>query len=327
MQRLPLSFFTRTQTGALMSRLNNDVIGAQQAVTNTMGTVVSNAISLVVTLTFMLVLEWRLTILTLLVLPLFIIPARRVGRKLQVLTRESMQLNAAMNNTVAERFNVAGALVVKLFGSHDREQDLFSGRAGRVRDIGMRERACSLESSSSAWASSRPSAPRSSTTSVVDFAIDGVIAIGTVAAFVVYVGQIYTPLTQLTNARVDVLTALVSFERVFEVLDFPPLVAERAGAVELPTRRGSHRVRPRVVPPPAGRGVVDRLARRERRDRRRGGRRVDPARRARSRWSPASSSRSSVRRAPARRRPHCSSRASTTSSAAACSSTGTTCAT
>src|SRR6185369_14745457 len=137
-QRLPLSFFTRTQTGALMSRMNNDVIGAQQAVTNTLGTVASNAISLVVTLTFMLVLEWRLTILTLLVLPAVVIPARRIGRKLQVVTRESMQLNAEMNNTVAERFNVAGALVVKLFGSHDRERDLFSDRAGRVRDIGIK---------------------------------------------------------------------------------------------------------------------------------------------------------------------------------------------
>ncbi len=136
-QRLPLSFFTRTQTGALMSRLNNDVIGAQQAVTNTLGTVVSNVITLVVTLSFMLALEWKLTILTLVVLPFFIIPARHLGRKLVVATRESMQLNASMNNTVVERFNVAGALVVKLFGSHDSERDNFSGRAGRVRDIGI----------------------------------------------------------------------------------------------------------------------------------------------------------------------------------------------
>jgi len=236
-QRLPLSFFTRTQTGALMSRLNNDVIGAQQAVTNTMGTVVSNAISLVVTLTFMLVLEWRLTILTLLVLPLFIIPARRVGRKLQVLTRESMQLNAAMNNTVAERFNVAGALVVKLFGSHDREQNLFSGRAGRVRDIGVRSALLARVLFVGLGLVAAVG------TAVVyylggRFAIDGVIAVGTVAAFVVYVGQIYTPLTQLTNARVDVLTALVSFERVFEVLDFPPLIEERADATELPRAEG-----------------------------------------------------------------------------------------
>ncbi len=236
-QRLPLSFFTRTQTGALMSRLNNDVIGAQQAVTNTMGTVASNAISLVVTLTFMLVLEWRLTVLTLLVLPLFIIPARRVGRRLQVLTRESMQLNAAMNNTVAERFNVAGALVVKLFGSHDREQDMFSDRARRVRDIGVRS---ALLARILFVGLGLVAAVGTAVVYYLGgrFAIDGVIAVGTVAAFVVYVSQIYAPLTQLTNARVDVMTALVSFERVFEVLDFPPLIEERPEAIELPRSRG-----------------------------------------------------------------------------------------
>jgi ATP-binding cassette, subfamily B, bacterial len=136
-QRMPVSFFTRTQTGALMSRMNNDVIGAQQAITNTLGTVVGNIITLAVTLTVMLGLEWRLTILTLIVLPAFIIPARRIGRRLQRITREGMQLNASMNNTIAERFNVAGALVVKLFGKHDRERDQFEGRADRVRDIGV----------------------------------------------------------------------------------------------------------------------------------------------------------------------------------------------
>src|SRR5438067_2770300 len=136
-QGMPLSFFTRTQTGALMSRLNNDVIGAQNAVTNTLGTVMSNLITVGVTLSVMLGLEWRLTVLTLLVLPAFIIPAKRIGRKLQRLTRESMQLNALMNNTIAERFNVAGALVVKLFGRQDRERGLFSNRAERVRDIGV----------------------------------------------------------------------------------------------------------------------------------------------------------------------------------------------
>jgi ATP-binding cassette subfamily B protein len=236
-QRLPISFFTRTQTGSLMSRLNNDVIGAQQAVTNTMGTVASNAIRLVVTLTFMLVLEWRLTILTLVVLPLFVIPARRVGRKLQVLTRESMQLNAAMNNTVAERFNVSGALVVKLFGDHDREQDMFSGRAGRVRDIGVRS---ALLARILFVGLGLVAAVGTAVVYYLGgrFVIDGVIAVGTVAAFVVYVSQIYAPLTQLTNARVDVMTALVSFERVFEVLDFPPLIEERPNAVALPRSQG-----------------------------------------------------------------------------------------
>ncbi|MGH8985224.1 MAG: ABC transporter ATP-binding protein [Acidimicrobiia bacterium] len=231
-QRLPISFFTRTQTGALMSRLNNDVIGAQQAVTNTLGTVGSNVITLVVTLSFMLALEWRLTLLTLLVLPAFIIPARRIGRRLQVITREGMQLNASMNNTIAERFNVAGALVVKLFGRHDRERDGFEKRAGRVRDIGL---ASAMYARVLFVALGLVAAVGTAVVYFVggNLVISGAIRIGTIAAFVVYVGQIYQPLTQLTNARVDVMTALVSFERVFEVLDFPPLVAERPGAVDL----------------------------------------------------------------------------------------------
>ncbi len=236
-QRLPVSFFTRTQTGALMSRLNNDVIGAQQAVTNTLGTVASNIISLGVTLTFMLVLEWRLTILTLLVLPAFIIPARRIGRRLQVVTRGGMQMNASMNNTVAERFNVAGALVVKLFGHHDRERDAFSGRAQRVRDIGVTS---AMYARILFVALGLVSAVGTAVVYYVggNLVISGAIEIGTIAAFVVYVSQIYQPLTQLTNARVDVMTALVSFERVFEVLDFPPLVADRPGAVDLAAPEG-----------------------------------------------------------------------------------------
>lgn len=236
-QRLPLSFFTRTQTGSLMSRLNNDVIGAQQAVTGTLGTVVSNAITLVMTLSVMLALEWRLTILTLIVLPAFIIPARRIGRKLQIATREGMQLNASMNNTVVERFNVSGALVVKLFGSHDRERDLFGDRASRVRDIGIRT---AMYSRVLFVALGFVAAVG---TAVVYYlggrlVIDSAISIGTLAAFVIYVGQIYQPLTQLTNARVDVMTALVSFERVFEVLDFPPLIDDRPGAIDLPPASG-----------------------------------------------------------------------------------------
>ena len=231
-QRLPLSFFTRTQTGALMSRLNNDVIGAQQAVTNTLGTVVSNVITLVVTLTFMLALDWRLTILTLVVLPFFIIPARRIGRKLVVATRESMQVNASMNNTVVERFNVAGALVVKLFGDHDAERDNFGTRAGRVRDIGIHT---AMYSRVLFVALGFVTAVGTAIVYLVggNLVISGVISIGTIAAFVVYVGQIYQPLTQLTNARVDVMTAIVSFERVFEVLDFPALITERPDAVTL----------------------------------------------------------------------------------------------
>jgi ATP-binding cassette subfamily B protein len=231
-QHQPLSFFTRTQTGSLMSRMNNDVIGAQQAVTNTLGTVFSNVVSVVVTVTFMLALEWRLTLLTLAILPLFIIPAKRMGPKLQRLTRESMQLNASMNNTIAERFNVGGALVVKLFGKHRRESDTFSDRAGRVRDIGVQTAMYSRVLFAALGLVAAIG------TAIVYFvggnlAISGTIGVGTIAAFAVYVSQIYQPLTQLANARVDVLTALVSFERVFEVLDFPPLITNRPGAVDL----------------------------------------------------------------------------------------------
>jgi len=236
-QRMPVSFFTRTQTGALMSRMNNDVIGAQQAITNTLGTVVGNIIGLAVTLTVMLGLEWRLTILTLIVLPAFIIPARRIGRKLVGITREGMQLNASMNNTAAERFNVAGALVVKLFGKQDRELEQFSDRAERVRDIGV---------TSAMYARVLFVAlglVASVGTAIVyyvggNLVISGSLSIGTVAAFAVYVTQIYQPLTQLTNARVDVLTTLVSFERVFEVLDFAPLVHDRPGAFDLVAPKG-----------------------------------------------------------------------------------------
>jgi ATP-binding cassette subfamily B protein len=180
----------------------------------------------------MLALEWRLTILTLLVFPGFIIAARRLGPKLQRITRESMQLNAEMNNTIAERFNVAGALVVKLFGNHDRERDTFAGRAVRVRDIGI----TSAMYSRILFAGLALVAAVGTAVVYVlggNLAIDGSIGVGTIAAFFVYVGQMYTPLTQLTNARVDVMTALVSFERVFEVLDFPALITERPGAFDL----------------------------------------------------------------------------------------------
>jgi ATP-binding cassette subfamily B protein len=236
-QRMPVSFFTRTQTGALMSRMNNDVIGAQQAITNTLGTVVGNVITIGVTLTVMLGLEWRLTLLTLLVLPAFIIPARRIGRHLQRITREGMQLNASMNNTIAERFNVAGALVVKLFGKHDRELDQFEGRAERVRDIGV---STAMYSRVLFVALGLVAAVGTAVVYFVggNLVISGTLSIGTVAAFVIYVTQIYQPLTQLTNARVDVLQALVSFERVFEVLDFPPIVTNRPGAVDLVAPKG-----------------------------------------------------------------------------------------
>ena len=236
-QRLPLAFFGRTQTGALMSRMNNDVIGAQQAVTNTLGTVAANIVTLTVTLAVMLGLEWRLTLLTLAVLPAFVIPARRIGRRLQHATREGFALNAEMNNTIAERFGVAGALVVKLFGDPDAERDGFARRARRVADIGV------LSAMYSRMLFVALGLVAAVGTAVVyylggRFVISGQLTIGTVAAFVIYVGQIYQPLTQLTNARVDVMTALVSFERVFELLDFPPAITERPGAIDLVDVRG-----------------------------------------------------------------------------------------
>jgi ATP-binding cassette subfamily B protein len=237
-QRQPLAFFTRTQTGALLSRMNNDVVGAQQAFTNTLGTVLNNVISIGVTLTFMFALEWRLTLLALALLPAFVIPARRVGPTLQRITRESMQLNAEMNNTITERFNVAGALIVKLFGRQRDERRGFEDRAGRVRDIGVLTalygRALFVILGLVAAVG----------TAVVwwvggNLAISGAISIGTVGAFMLYVQQIYQPLAQLTNTRVDILTAVVSFERVFEVLDFMPAIADQPGAVELVEPRGA----------------------------------------------------------------------------------------
>lgn len=236
-QRLPISFFTRAQTGSLMSRMNNDVIGAQQAVTGTLGTVVSNTITIIITLAVMFSLEWRLTLMTLIVLPAFIIPARRIGRKLQSSTREGMQLNASMNNTAAERFNVSGALVVKLFGNHDLETELFSNRARRVRDIGIKT---AMYSRVLFVALGFVAAVGTAVVYYVGgrLVIEDVISLGTIAALVIYVGQIYQPLTQLTNARVDVMTALVSFERVFEILDFPALVDDEPDALPLAKPKG-----------------------------------------------------------------------------------------
>ena len=219
-QRMPLAFFTRTQTGTLVSRLNNDVIGAQRAFTGTLGTVVANIITLVATLIAMFVLEWRLTLLAVAILPVFVLPARRVGRGLQAITREGMNLNASMNNTMTERFNVAGALLVKLFGRHDDEAADFSDRAGRVRDIGVRS---ALYSQVFLIALTLVGAVG---TAIVywlggHLAIDGALSAGTLVALGLYTVRIYVPLTSLSNARVDVMSAFVSFERVFEVVDTP----------------------------------------------------------------------------------------------------------
>ena len=231
-QHMPIAFFTRTQTGALISRLNNDVVGAQTAVTGTLGSVVSNVVVLVTTLGAMLVLEWRLTVLSLVVLPVFIIPARRVGVRLQDISREQMGLNASMNTQMTERFNVAGAMLVKLFGRHREEVDAFSGRASRVRDIGITGAmygrvffvALGLVGALGAVAIYGVGA---------FMVISGGITIGTLVAMAAFVQRIYQPLTGLTNARLEVMTALVSFERVFEVLDAPVSIVDRVGAVDI----------------------------------------------------------------------------------------------
>jgi ATP-binding cassette subfamily B protein len=229
--RMPIAFFTRTQTGALVSRMNNDVIGAQRALTGTLGTVVGNALTLGTTLGAMIAIDWRLTFLAVVVLPVFIIPANRVGARLQDVTREGMELNASMNAQMTERFNVSGALLVKLFGRHRAEVDSFSRKAGRVRDIGIRSAmlgrvffgalalVAAVGTAVIYWLGARQ-------------VINGSLSVGALVAMSAFVVRIYQPLTALTNARLDVLLALVSFERVFELLDTPRLVEDRPDAVE-----------------------------------------------------------------------------------------------
>ncbi|MCY3586637.1 MAG: ABC transporter ATP-binding protein [Acidimicrobiaceae bacterium] len=231
-QRMPIAFFTHVQTGSLISRMNNDVIGAQRAFTGTLSSVVSNTIVLATTLVAMLALEWRLTLLALALLPVFIAPTKRVGRRLQALTRQSMEHNAAMNTVMTERLNVAGALLVKLFGRHDIERAGFSRSARTVRDIGVRSAlygraffiGLSLVGAVGAamlyWVGAH-------------LVISGALTVGTLVAMGLMVVRIYMPLTSLTNARVDVMTALVSFERVFAVLDLPNPIDDRSDAVEL----------------------------------------------------------------------------------------------
>ena len=226
-QRMPMQFFTRSQTGALVSRLNNDVIGAQRALTGTLGTVVSNVITLGFTLAAMITLDWRITIVAVVLLPLFLVPSKRVGRRLQAMTRDSMQLNAGMNAQMTERFVVAGAQLVKLFGDHGRETDEFADKAVQVRDIGIRSAIYSR------WFLVMMGLVGAIGTAAVYYlgglqVINGTISVGTLVALTALVVRIYDPLTSLTNALVDVMSAFVSFERVFEVLDSPNPIADRA---------------------------------------------------------------------------------------------------
>jgi ATP-binding cassette subfamily B protein len=236
-QRQPVAFFTRAQTGSLVSRLDGDVVGAQTAITSVLSGVVSNVLSLVFILVTLFYLSWVVSLIALLLIPLFILPARLVGRRLQRLTRESMQLNAEMGSTMTERFNVAGAMLVKLFGRPGEESQTFAGRAGKVRDIGVSQAmygqvlfvALTLLASMA--------------TAVVygvggTMVINGAFQLGTLVAITTLLARVYGPITSLTNVQVQVMTALVSFDRVFEVLDLKPLVADKPGAIPLPRAKG-----------------------------------------------------------------------------------------
>jgi len=237
-QRQPIAFFTRAQTGSLVSRLNSDVIGAQQAITSVLSSVVSSALQLIMVLAVMFVLSWQVTLIALVLIPIFLYPARRVGRRLQRLTRESMQLDAALGSTMTERFNVAGAMLSKLYGRPAEEQGLFDHRAGRVRDMGVL---------TALWGSALVtglSLLATMSTSVAYglggwLAIRGEIKVGEVVALALLLTRLYGPITALSNVQVNVMTALVSFDRVFEVLDLQPLISERPDAVPLHTPTGN----------------------------------------------------------------------------------------
>lgn len=232
MQRMSLRFFTQSRTGELMSRLNNDVVGAQQAISNTTVTIISNLVSLVATLLIMLALEWRLTLLAIAILPLFILPARRIGRVLRDLRRKSLEHNAEMNATMNETLNVSGALLVKLFGREKQEVARFSHDAAEVRDIGIRSAVVGR------WFFMLLSVVSAVGVAAV-YWVGGLLVlrdaftIGTIVAFGAYLNQLYGPLMALTNAPVEFAQSMVSFERVFEALDIPVEIAEKADALDL----------------------------------------------------------------------------------------------
>src|SRR3954464_8566405 len=250
-QRMPLQFFTRTQTGALGRRLTNDVLGAQRAFTSTLSGVVSNVIQLVLTAAVMFSLSWQITVLSLLLLPIFVIPARRVGKKLAEITRESYNLDAKMNATMTERFNVSGALLVKLFGRPEAEAARFGERADRVRDIGIQQ---AMFSRTFFVAMLLVASLAQALTYGLGgwLAVTGSVTAGTVVTLALLLTRLYGPLTALSNVRVDVMSALVSFDRVFEVLDLKPGIEARSDAVGTPAGagRGRHprRARPGRVP-------------------------------------------------------------------------------
>src|SRR3712207_2965695 len=230
---MPVAFFMRTRTGALVSRLNNDVIGAQRAFSDTLSGVVANLVTLTLTLAVMLSISWQITVLALLLLPVFVVPARRMGGRLAQLEREAADHNAAMGTQMTERFSAPGATLVKLFGRPAHESAEFAVRAGRVRDIGVRTAmlqftfvtaltlvsalALALVYGLGGW-----------------LAVEGQLAAGDVVVLALLLTRLYAPLTALSNARVEIMSALVSFERVFEILDLKPLIQEKPDAVEVP---------------------------------------------------------------------------------------------
>ena len=235
-QQQSIAFFTRAQTGALVSRLNTDVIGAQQAFTSTLSGVVGNLITVVVVLITMFWLSWQITLIALILVPLFLLPARYMGRRLQQLTRQQMQWNADLSIQMTERFNVAGALLVKLFGRPAQEQAAYEDKAAGVRDMGVK---IALVNRYFFTALTLVAALATAVAYGLggNLVINGTLTLGTLLAIVALLAQLYGPLTALSNVRVDIMTALVSFDRVFEVLDLKPMVADRPDAGALP--RGS----------------------------------------------------------------------------------------
>jgi ATP-binding cassette subfamily B protein len=232
-QQMPLAFFTRTQTGALVSRLNGDVAGAQSAFTDVLSSVIGNTITVVLVLGAMIFLSWRITLISLALVPVFILPARFMGRKLQAIARESYDLSSGMNNTMIERFNVAGAQLAKLYGRRADETAAFAVRAGRVAEIGVKRALLGRVFFAALTL-------LGSLATAIAFGWGGLLTIqhtmdlGTLVALVSYLGRLYAPITGLSNVQVTVMTALVSFDRVFEVLDLPSMIQERPDALPVP---------------------------------------------------------------------------------------------
>jgi ATP-binding cassette subfamily B protein len=231
-QRQPIAFFTRAQTGSLVSRLNTDVIGAQEVLTTTLVSTVSSTLQLILVLVTMLYFSWLVTVVALALIPMFIIPARLVGRRLQRLSRESMQLNAVLGSTMTERFNVAGAMLAKLFGEPSQESGLFAGQAAKVRDIGVTQ---SMIGSTLFIALTLLASLSLAVVYGVggDLVVRGTFQVGTLVSLALLLNRLYGPITSLSNVQVNLMTALVSFDRVFEVLDLKPLIEDRPGAAPL----------------------------------------------------------------------------------------------